>query len=168
MRVRIGVGLALGLTAAGCGGGNARPAGAPTPRPVATAAPDASAVTLGQRGFLRGLPTDSSRAGWGEARPDRLDVGGDPALVITSIHWRGWGSANAVGVGRGPAFNLRGGSAYSHLVRVELRAEELGHCGNSGVPAYRNLRLRMPARPGAPMGQWFVLGGGEQGLCRSG
>jgi hypothetical protein len=48
---------------------------------------------------------------------------------------------------------------------VELRAYELGRCAKSGPRVYRNLRLRMPKKPGAPMGQWFVLGGGRQGLC---
>ena len=160
MRVQIVVVLALWLTAAGCGGGHPRPAATA----AATASPDASSpprgVALGQYGFLVG------RAGWGEAHPDRLDLGGDPALVITGIRWHGWGSPHARGVGRGPAFNYRGGSTYRRPVRVELRADELGRCAASGPRAYRNLRLRMPTRPGAPMGQWFILGGGERGLCR--
>jgi hypothetical protein len=168
MRAQIAVALALALTAAGCGGGHPKPAGTATPRPsgtaAATASPDASAsprgVALGQYGFLDG------RVGWGDAHPDRLDVGGDPALVITRIRWYSWGSPHARGVGRGPAFNYLGGSAYRQPVRVELRADELGRCAPSGPRAYRNLRLRMPRRPGAPMGQWFVLGGGEHGLCR--
>jgi hypothetical protein len=168
MRAQIVVVLALWLTAAGCGGGHPKPAGTATPKPAgtaaATASPDASSpprrVALGQDGFLDG------RVGWGEAHPDRIDVGGDPALIITRIRWHGWGGPHARGVGRGPAFNYRGGSAYRQPVRVELRADELGRCAASGPPAYRNLRLRMPTRPGAPMGQWFILGGGERGLCR--
>jgi hypothetical protein len=59
-----------------------------------------------------------------------------------------------------------GGSSYPRQFRVELRAYELGHCGKAR--AYRNLRLRMPKKPGAPMGQWFVLGGGADGLCHRG
>jgi len=156
MRARIVVVLALGLAAAGCGGGH--------PKPSATASPAASSpprgVTLGEYGYL------PRRVGWGEAHPDRIDVGGDPALVITRIQWHGWGSPHARGVGRGPAFNYLGGSAYRHPVRVELRAYELGRCADSGQRAYRAVRLRMPKRPGAPMGQWFILGGGKHGLCR--
>jgi hypothetical protein len=166
MRAQIVVALALSLTAAGCGGGHPKPAGSATPRPAATAAasPVASSaprgVALGEYGFLVG------RVGWGDAHPDRLDVGGDPALVITRIRWHGWGTPHARGVGRGPAFNYLGGSAYRRQVRVELRADELGRCAASGPRAYRNLRLRMPRRPGAPMGQWFILGDDERGLCR--
>jgi hypothetical protein len=163
MRAQIVV-FALLLTAAGCGGGHPGPAGTAAPKASVTASPAASpparGVALGEYGFLDG------RVGWGEAHPDRIDVGGDPALIITRIRWRGWGRPHAHGVGRGPAFNYLGGSAYRQPVRVELRADELGRCAASGPRAYRNLRLRMPRRPGAPMGQWFVLGGGAHGLCR--
>jgi hypothetical protein len=138
---------------AGCGGGHRPPA-----PPAQTARPDARAVVLGQSGFVTGA------VGWGDAHPVQLNVGGDPALVIHRIRWRGWGSPQARGVGRASAFNGHGGSSYLKQVRVELQAYELGRCGSSR--AYRNLRLRMPKRPGAPMGQWFVLGGGATGLCR--
>ena len=141
---------------AGCGGGHKAPAPAKT-APPHTGSP---AVVLGQYGFVRGA------VGWGDARPVQINVGGDPALVIHKIHWRGWGSPHAQGVGRASAFNLHGGSSYPRQVRVELRAYELGRCGKSGPRVYRNLRLRMPKKPGAPMGQWFILGGGADGLCR--
>src|SRR3954447_1755242 len=147
MRAQILVVLALVLTAAGCGGGHRKAAATAAPTPAATASPPRQ-VALGQYGFLDG------RVGWGEAHPDRIDVGGDPALVITRIRWHGWGSPHARGVGRGPAFNYLGGSAYRRPVRVELQAYELGRCAASR--AYRSLRLRMPTRPGAPMGQWFI------------
>jgi hypothetical protein len=139
---------------AGCGGGD-QPAS-----PARTATPRAGAVVLGQYGFVTGA------VGWGDPHPVQLNVGGDPALVIHKIRWRGWGSPHARGVGRASAFNGHGGSSYLKQVRVELRAYELGRCGSSR--AYRNLRLRMPKKPGAPMGQWFVLGGGADGLCRHG
>ena len=144
--------LCLGALA-GCGGGGGRKA----PAPAKTAPPD---VVLGQFGFVTGA------VGWGDAHPVQLNVGGDPALVIHKIRWRGWGSPHARGVGRASAFNGHGGSSYLEQVRVELRAYELGRCGKAR--AYRNLRLRMPKRPGAPMGQWFILGGGATGLCRRG
>ena len=164
MRAQIVVVLALLLTIAACGGGHPQPAGTAAPKASATASPAASPVSrgvaLGEYGFLDG------RVGWGEAHPDRIDVGGDPALVITRIRWHGWGSPHARGVGRGPAFNLLGGSAYRRQVRVELRADGLGRCAASDSPAYRNLRLRMPPRPGAPMGQWFIVSDSEHGLCR--
>jgi hypothetical protein len=156
MRVAILLLCLAGL--AGCGGGGKAPAPAKTAAPAHTGAKDA--VALGQYGFVRGA------VGWGDARPVQINVGGDPALVIHKIHWRGWGSPHARGVGRASAFNLHGGSSYPRQVRVELRAYELGHCGKAR--AYRNLRLRMPKKPGAPMGQWFVLGGGADGLCRRG
>jgi hypothetical protein len=163
VRARILVGLLCVTALAGCGG-SGRPKPAPTPAATATppTAPAARGVVLGEHGFLNG------RMGWGSAHPDQIDVGGDPALVIRRIRWRGWGRPQARGVGRAPAFNLRGGSWYPRLVRVELQAYKLGRCQGSGPRAYRNLRLRMPPRPGAPMGPWFVLGGGATGLCGHG
>ena len=154
MRVAILLLCLAGL--AGCGGGDKAPAPAKTAPPRT----GGKAVVLGEYGFVRGA------VGWGDPRPVQINVGGDPALVIHKIHWRGWGSPHARGVGRASAFNLHGGSSYPRQVRVELRAYELGHCGTAR--AYRNLRLRMPKKPGAPMGQWFVLGGGATGLCRHG
>jgi hypothetical protein len=134
---------------AGCGGGKTR---APAAR--------SHEIVLGESGFVRGAP------GWGDAHPRSITVGGDPALVINDIRWSGWGRPQASGVGRAAAFTYHGGSTYRRQVRVELRAYQLGRCAPSGPRAYQNLRLRMPRRPGAPMGQWFVLGGGPRGLCR--
>jgi hypothetical protein len=148
MRVRLLFSL-VGL--AGCGGAATH-----------ASAPASHDVVLGQYGFVR------AAVGWGDARPGQLNVGGDPALVVHNIRWRGWGTRDARGVGRASAFNLHGGSSYRHQVRVELRAYELGRCAAAGPRAYHNLRLRMPARPGAPMGDWFVLGGGPRGLCLGG
>jgi hypothetical protein len=137
---------------AGCGG---------AARPQVPARPQQPRqVVLGQSGFVRGAP------GWGDAHPRSITVGGDPALVVNDIRWNGWGSAHAQGVGRAAAFTYHGGSTYRKQVRVELRAYQLGRCAPAGPRAYLNLRLRMPRRPGAPMGQWFVLGGGARGLCR--
>ena len=155
MRVAILLLCLAGL--AGCGG-DKKPAPARTAQPK----PDARVVHLGEYGFVRGA------VGWGDAHPVQIDVGGDPALVIHKIHWRGWGSEHAQGVGSAVAFNLDGGSFYPKPVRVELRAYEIGRCEKSGPRAYQNLRMRMPPRPGAPMGQWFILGGGADGLCRHG
>lgn len=144
----------LCLTAvAGCGGAK------PKPKPARTPVP-AGPVVLGESGFVHGAP------GWGDPQPRSLTVGGDPALVVNDIRWRGWGGPHARGVGRAAAFTYHGGSTYAMQVQVELQAYELGRCAPAGPRAYRNLRLRMPTRPGRPMGQWFVLGGGPTGLCR--
>jgi hypothetical protein len=149
MRGRIVIALLCLAALGGCGGHEPAPA-----------RPAANAVVLGQSGFVTGAP------GWGSAHPRSITVGGDPALVINDIRWRGWGGPHARGVGRAAAFTGHGGSAYQRQVRVELRAYELGRCRAAGPRAYRNLRLPMPPRPGAPMGQWFILGGGAHGLCR--
>jgi hypothetical protein len=165
MRTRILLALLCTTALAGCGGGG-QPTPNPTPAATTTshATPAAQGVVLGEHGFVTG----GVRSGWGSAHPVQIDMGGDPALVIHKIHWRGWGSRHAQGIGSAVAFNLHGGSWYPKPVRVELQAYELGRCEKSGPHAYRNLRLRMPPRPGAPMGQWFVLGGGANGLCRHG
>jgi hypothetical protein len=166
MRVQTVVVLLCLTALAGCGGGghDRRPSPAATRASSAQgdARPAKGAVVLGEYGFVTG------GVGWGDARPEQLNVGGDPALVIHKIRWRGWGTPHARGLGRASAFTGHGGSSYLHQVRVELRAYDLGRCEASGPRAYMNLRLRMPSRPGAPMGQWFVLGGGKNGLCRQG
>jgi hypothetical protein len=152
MPVRLIVSLLCLVVLAGCGGSQ-RPARGARPQQPRT-------IVLGQSGFVRGAP------GWGDPHPRSITVGGDPALVVNDIRWDGWGTPHASGVGRAAAFTYHGGSTYRRQVRVELRAYQLGRCAPSGPRAYQNLRLRMPRRPGAPMGQWFVLGGGPRGLCR--
>jgi hypothetical protein len=155
---------------AGCGGAHKAPPATATATPTATAtAPRPQGVQpphgttararvlLGSEDFLR------HGKGFGEARPDLIDAVGDPALVITHIRWRHWGAAKAVGAGRSAQLKLRGGY-YRKQVRAELVAHGLGRCAPGAPVAYLELRVRMPPRPGARMGQWFEWGG-TRGLC---
>ena len=82
------------IALAGCGGREKpKPTATPTPNTAPQTSPAPRGVVLGEHGFVSG------RMGWGSARPVQLDVGGDPALVIHRIRWRGWGRSQASGVG---------------------------------------------------------------------
>jgi hypothetical protein len=103
--------------------------------------------------------------GFGTAHPSLLNAGGDAQLVISSIRWRHWGRARTRGVGRSYSLRYIRGAYYSRLVRAELQAYRIGRCSPNGPRAYLGLRVRMPPRPGAPMGPWFIWSG-RHGLCR--
>lgn len=113
---------------------------------------------LGSKAFA--LPDGE---GWGSARPRRVFNGGDPSGLVTEIQWTSWGGDTAIGYGLGNIFKPRGG--YYHPVVVELRAQDLGHCG--AQPAYTQLAIRVPSRPEAPLRAWR-LWSEARSLCRSG
>lgn len=101
--------------------------------------------------------------GWGSARPRRVYNGGDPSGLVTEIQWTSWGSDTAIGYGLGNIFKPHGG--YYHPVVVELRAQNLGHCGSQG--AYTQLAIRVPSKPEAPLGTWHLWSEAKS-LCRFG
>ena len=152
MRVAVALALVCATVLAGCGGGGAATRAART-----STASSGGPVLLGAKGFL------TDRVGWGTPHPNRIDGGGDPALVITRIDWHGWGDRVARGVGRTAAYRL-GGSYYAKLVRAELRAYRIGRCRPNGPRTYMALEVRTQARPRARMGPWYAWGG-EHGLC---
>src|ERR1700689_3093229 len=91
------------------------------------------APVLGQKGF--GVP---SSTGWGTYKPSEFFNGGDPSGEVVAISWKHWGSHVATGTGRGFIFMPKGGY-YPGSVRVDVRAEDLGHCTSNGPPAYEHL-----------------------------
>jgi hypothetical protein len=132
----------------------------------AVAAPSASLAStphvpvLGSRAFI-----PRGGVGWGTYKPRQVFNGGDPSGDVSAIVWTDWGRNTAYGVGKGSVFKP-GGGYYPALVREELRADRLGHCSAGGPAAYRQLEVRVPSRPGGPLGKW-ILWSNATTLCRS-
>jgi hypothetical protein len=121
----------------------------------------ANKVVLGSASFA--LP---SGEGWGTARPARIFNGGDPSGLVTHIRWASWGRSTANGHGLNWIFKP-GGGYYSEQVRIDLRAGRLGKCTSSGPLAYAELWVRVPSRPGGPLGPWTSWSEGK-GICKRG
>lgn len=118
-------------------------------------------VVLGSASFA--LP---SGEGWGTVRPAKIFNGGDPSGLVSNIHWASWGGGTANGHGLNAIFKP-GGGYYGDLVRIDLRASRLGRCTASGPRAYTELSVRVPSRPGGPLGPWTSWSAGK-GICRRG
>jgi hypothetical protein len=118
-------------------------------------------VVLGSRAFA-----GPHGAGWGTARPSEIFNGGDPSGLVTHIHWASWGGASALGSGKNAIFKPQGGY-YRQLATIQLRATDEGRCTATGPLAYKKLYVRVPSRPGGPLGKWFLWSGAKS-LCRSG
>jgi hypothetical protein len=99
--------------------------------------------------------------GFGTAHPSTISNGGDASGVVTEIVWKDWGGETAIGYGLNSIFKPNGGY-YPRPVRIELRARHLGRC--AGHLVYRQLRVRLPAKPGGPLGKWFLWSGAKS-LC---
>jgi hypothetical protein len=99
--------------------------------------------------------------GFGTAHPSTISNGGDPSGIVTRITWKGWGGQTAIGYGLSSIFKPNGGY-YPRLVRIELRAQHLVRC--DGQLVYRQLSVRLPAKPGGPLGKWFLWSGAKS-LC---
>jgi hypothetical protein len=136
----------LALPAAALGSG---------PAPALRAAP---APVLGAQAFA-----GPYGEGWGTVRPPTIFNGGDPSGLVSDIHWSSWGGPTAIGWGRNPIFKP-GGGYYAHPVAIKLRAGALGHCGSRR--AYTRLSVRVPNRPGGPLGPWRSWSGAST-ICKS-
>jgi hypothetical protein len=112
---------------------------------------------LGSKAF-----TGSVGNGFGTAEPSAIFNGGDPSGSVTKIHWTGWGSPSAIGYGLNPIFKPRGGY-YAKPARIELRATDLGKCGNRA--AYTRLEIRVPKHPGGKLGKWLLWSGAKT-ICK--
>jgi hypothetical protein len=102
--------------------------------------------------------------GWGKVKPRHLYNGGDASGDITRIHWRHWGHRVARGHGRNSIFKPHGGY-YRKSVRIKLKAHSLGHCPHSHRRAYKHLSVRIPKKPGGPLGPWRNWAGGHRTIC---
>jgi hypothetical protein len=101
--------------------------------------------------------------GFGTPHPRMISNGGDPSGIVSSITWKSWGGALAIGYGMGSVFRPNGGY-YPNLLRVELRAQHPGRCHPGGVIVYRQLAIRQPKKPGGPFGPWFLWSNAKS-LC---
>jgi hypothetical protein len=101
--------------------------------------------------------------GWGTARPATIFNGGDPSGLVSDIHWRSWGGAQAIGWGKNSIFKP-GGGYYRKQVAIELKAAALGQCGSRR--AYTHLAFRVPKRPGGRLGPWRSWSGATT-ICSS-
>jgi hypothetical protein len=126
---------------------------------VAAAAGSSRRVVLGAASYA-----GPNGAGWGKPHPKRIYNGGDPSGLIRHVHWISWGGAVARGHGRHAIFKPHGGY-YRKLVRIQLRAYDLGRCTRHGPLAYRRLSFREPSRPGGPVGRWHWWSGSKT-ICR--
>jgi hypothetical protein len=131
---------------------------------VGAASPSQASTTrqpvLGSRSFIPRVGV-----GWGTYKPRHVFNGGDPSGDVVAIVWTDWGKNEARGRGKGSIYKP-GGGYYPGLVTVELRASDLGRCMPDGPTAYRQLEVRVPSRPGGPLGKW-VLWSNATTLCRS-
>lgn len=88
-----------------------------------------SVPVLGWKGAFR------SGTGFGSVKPRTVYLGGDPTGEVKAISWHQWGSARAVGFGRGwcPGQSVASG----HPCPAALHVSGLGLC--HGQRAYRML-----------------------------
>jgi len=111
-----------------------------------------ASVVLGREHLLQG------GQGWGTAHPSLIFNGGDPSGRAWDLRWSGWGSPVAEAHGLTWIFRPDGGY-FGKPGAIELRASVIGRCTPSGPRAYTRLEARVAARPGGPLGKWFVWGG---------
>jgi len=95
--------------------------------------------------------------GWGALKPREIFNGGDPSGQVGSLSWKSWGSPVALGTGKGFVFAPNGGY-FPHPLTEQLRASGLGRCGAHGPRAYTHLEVRVPSKPGGPLGAWIPWG----------
>lgn len=126
---------------------------------AATSAGKSRAPVLGSKKFEA-----PGGVGWGTVKPKEIFNGGDPSGLVTNIKWTGWGEKKAYGWGRNAIFKP-GGGYYPQLVRIELRAQQLGSCSKGGRPAYTHLYAREPSKPGGKLGRWYSWGYNGHNIC---
>lgn len=90
--------------------------------------------------------------GWGVAEPRFISDDGDGTSNIDCVTWSSWGGGTAYAYGYGEIF---GPNFTRPIVRIELRASDLGHCDKGTPLAYMRLHIREPSRPGGPLGNWY-------------
>jgi hypothetical protein len=152
--------LLLCLLLAGCGGGTSEPTGThPAARKSRPASSAKGPVVLGSKNFVTW-----GGSGFGTPHPSRIVVGSDPSVLITHIHWHGWGRQRASGVGRYAAPHYgEGGTYYKKQARAVLRLSGIGRCRPDGPRTYMALKVKVALQPGQRP-SWYEVDG-SHGLC---
>lgn len=86
--------------------------------------------------------------GFGEIRPKRIYLGGDPEGLVDDIAWDNWGGPQATGHGTGIYVAPNQTVAEGTGLPVTVIAYELGQCG--GVLAYRSVIWYFPSKGQKP------------------
>jgi hypothetical protein len=147
------------LLLAGCGS-TSGPSGTHPARPKSRpASPAKGPVVLGSKNFVTW-----GGSGFGTPHPSRVVVGSDPFVLITRIHWHGWGRPRASGIGRYAAPHLgHGGDYYNKPFRADLRVSGIGRCRPNGPRTYMALKVKVALQPDQRPG-WYEVDG-SHGLC---
>ena len=98
----------------------------------------------------------SNGAGFGQVKPRRVYLGGDPTGEVRSLRWHAWGAGTTAGFGTGwcPGRSVADG----HFCTVSLHASDVGRC--HGHRAYRTLAFYF--KPG-PHKTWLL--GSKWDVC---
>jgi PKD repeat protein len=128
----------------------------PPPEPALAEFP--GEIVLGSRSFL---PTGGR--GWGTPHPRTIFNGGVPSGLVRGIHWTGWGSPSAIGIGHNPTYKPQGGY-YGRALKIKLKATDVGQCPGETQQAYLTLEFRARQWPGGPLGPW-TRWSGVSSLC---
>lgn len=116
----------------------------------------AAALAASSRPTL-GSHLGGATKGFGQVKPKTVELGGDPTGDVTKLTWKSWGTAVAVGTGRGyyPPPGKPVADAVS--VPVTLKASSLGTC--KGHKAYTRLSFTFHYKGKAIKGSvWGICG----------
>jgi hypothetical protein len=109
------------------------------------------APTLGSAHYAKAI--GGPHPGFGTVAPKLVDGNGDPGSVVHDVRWTHWGSADALGYGKGYVLAL-GGGYLPGLYPLQLRAADLGPCRRGGPAVYRQLWRREIWGPGKGWSSW--------------
>jgi hypothetical protein len=124
---------------------------APPARAAGTSAP-----TLGV------VPFGSNRAGLGQVKPRRVDLGGDATSLVRDVRWRSWGGARAVGHGKA-IWVWPGWCVACGAVQLRATVVAFGKTTCEGHSAYAYVEWFFPSR-----GQSFNRRLAGENLCGKG
>ncbi len=131
---------------------NAEPSASPTSTPPPAATPRASAVAVmptAVRLPVHALGLAGARfrgAGFGQVRPARIYLGGDPTGDLTHVLWHTWGGARAVGSGLSWYVAPNQPTAAGSEQPATVVAFDLGAC--QGQRVYRAVEWYFPQHGG--------------------
>jgi Tol biopolymer transport system component len=116
-------------------------------RKTAGAKPHGTTV-LGSKRFA-----GSKGKGWGHAHPSVISTGRSRFSRVSTITWRNWGATTSIGWGL-TLISRPHDRDHEAQVRIELKAQHPSSCSRNGQPAYTELSVRLPSRPGGKLGSW--------------